>query len=270
MKRSGIPAKQLLICPFCGTESPATLETRKGDTVIVEHDLVAALRDIPDEARGWQAKKTTVQCQSCRAISVFDPDKIGQRCEFCGSTELVPYAEVKDAFRPESLLPLKIAESQARDLIRAWYQRQWLAPNKLNARALTDTVKGIYLPYWTFDAKAFARWTADSGTYYYTTSNGRRERHVRWTPASGELSHVFDDDLVPASLGVNARWLRAIEPFPTTAGLIPYDAGYLSGWTVERYQIDLVGAAARSREQMESALRQLCAAAGAWRHVSRS
>ncbi len=255
------PAKQLLICPFCGTESPATLETRKSDTVIVEHDLVTALRDIPDEARGWQATKTTVQCQSCRAISVFDPDKIGQRCDFCGSTELVPYAEVKDAFRPESLLPLKIAESQARDLIRAWYQRQWLAPNTLNARALTDTVKGIYLPYWTFDAKAFARWTADSGTYYYTTSNGRRERHVRWTPASGELSHVFDDDLVPASLGVNARWLRAIEPFPTTAGLIPYDAGYLSGWTVERYQIDLVGAAARSREQMESALRQLCAAA---------
>ena len=254
------PGKQLLICPFCGTESPVKLEARAADTVIVEHDLVAALRDIPDEARGWQAKKTTVRCQSCRAISVFDPDKIGQRCEFCGSTALVPYAEVKDAFRPESLLPLKIAESQARDLIRAWYKRQWLAPNKLNAWALTDTVKGVYLPYWTFDAKSFARWTADSGTYYYTMSNGKNERHVRWTPASGELTHVFDDDLVPASLGVHARWLRAIEPFPTTVGLIPYDAGYLSGWTVERYQIDLVGAAARSREQMESALRQLCAA----------
>jgi hypothetical protein len=254
------PAKQRLVCPFCGTESPVKLESRQTDTVIVEHDLVAALRNIPDDARGWQAQKTTVQCQSCHAISVFDPDKISQRCGFCGSTELVPYSEVKDAFRPESLLPLKIAESQARDLIRGWYKRQWLAPNKLNAWALTDTVKGVYLPYWTFDAKAFARWTADSGTYYFTTSNGKRERHVRWTPASGELTHLFDDELVPASLGVNARWLRAIEPFPTTVGLIPYDAGYLSGWTVERYQIDLVGAAARSREQMDSALRQLCAA----------
>ena len=28
---------------------------------------------------------------------------------------------------------------------------------------------------------------------------------------------------------------------------MPYDAGYLSGWTVERYQIDLVGASQRSR-----------------------
>jgi Zn finger protein HypA/HybF involved in hydrogenase expression len=253
------PAKQLLICPFCGTESPATLHSRHNDTVIVEHDLVGALRDIPDAARGWQAEKITVRCQSCQAISVFDPNRIGQRCEFCGSTQLVPYAEVKDAFRPESLLPLKISESQARDLIRAWYKRQWLAPNALNATALTDTVKGVYLPYWTFDAKADASWTAESGTYYYTSSNGKRVRHVRWTPAAGELSHVFDDELVPASLGIHARWLRAIEPFPTS-GLIPYDPGYLAGWTVERYQLDLVGAAARSREQMESEVRRLCAA----------
>ena len=61
-----------------------------------------------------------------------------------------------------------------------------------------------------------------------------------------EATDVFDDDLVAASLGVDARWLRAIEPFPTT-GLIPYDPGYLAGWTVERYQIDLTTAAEKAR-----------------------
>jgi hypothetical protein len=251
------PAKQALVCPFCGTVSPATLEARATGAVIVEHDLVAALRNIPDRARGWNADKTSVQCQSCRAISVLDPDKVGSRCQFCGSAQLVPYTEVKDAFRPESLLPLKVSEGQARDLIRAWYRRQWFAPNALDKRALTDTVHGVYLPYWTFDAKTHATWTADSGRYYYTTHNNRRERHVEWTPASGELDHVFDDDLVPASEGVEARWLRTIEPFPT-ADLVPYDAGYLAGWTVERYQIDRVGAAAAARAQMEATLQRLC------------
>jgi Zn finger protein HypA/HybF involved in hydrogenase expression len=254
------PAKQALICPFCGTESPAVLQKRDGQTVIVEHDLVEALRNIPDSARGWQAAKMSVRCQSCHAISVFDPDKIAQRCEFCGSAQLVPYTEVKDAFRPESLLPLKISEPQARDLIRQWYGRQWLAPNALPKKALTDTVKGIYLPYWTFDARAHSLWQADSGTYYYVREGGKTQRRVRWTPAAGELSHVFDDALVPASLGVDASKLRRIEPFPTSA-LIPYDAGYLAGWTVERYQIDLVAAATRARQQMEAELRRLCAAA---------
>src|SRR4030095_9635304 len=98
------------------------------------------------------------QCQSCKAISVLDPEKSGHRCEFCGSARLVPYTEVKEAFSPESLLAMKISESQARDLIRSWYQSRWLAPNKLRARALTDTTKGIYLPYWTFDANTHANW----------------------------------------------------------------------------------------------------------------
>jgi Zn finger protein HypA/HybF involved in hydrogenase expression len=251
------PAKQALVCPFCGTVSPATLQTRGAETVIVEHDLAAALRNIPDSARGWQAEKTSVKCQSCQAISVFDAGKIGERCAFCGSTALVPYEQVKDAFRPESLLPLKIDEDHARDIIRAWYGRQWLAPNAFSARALTDTVKGIYLPYWTFDANADATWTAEAGHYYYVRENNQQVQKVRWEPAAGELSHVFDDELVCASLGVESGKLRRIEPFPTDT-LVPYDAGYLAGWTVERYQIDLVAAAEQSRRQMQAELEALC------------
>lgn len=252
------PAKHALVCTFCGTESPATLETRGAGTVIVEHDLVAALRNIPDSARGWQAEKTSVRCQSCQAISVFDAEKVGRRCDFCGSAALVPYEQVKDAFRPESLLPLKISEPQARDLIRAWYGRQWLAPNAFKSKALTDTVKGIYLPYWTFDAKADARWSAESGRHYYVRQGKQNVRRTEWTPVSGELSHVFDDELVCASLGVETGKLRRIEPFPGET-LVPYDAGYVAGWTVERYQIDLVAAATRSRQQMDATLETMCA-----------
>jgi Zn finger protein HypA/HybF involved in hydrogenase expression len=253
------PGAQALICPYCGTKSPATLQTRGADTVIVEHDLVTALREIPDDARGWQTEKTSVRCQSCHAISVFDANKVGKRCDFCGSSELLPYTETKDAFRPESVLPMRVSESQARDTIREWYRRRWFAPNALRSKAITDTVKGIYLPYWTFDANTHSVWTADAGRYYESWENGKRVRRIQWSPASGELSHVFDDKLEPASKGVHPAWLRAVEPFPTN-GLIPYDPGYLAGWTVERYQIDLVSAASSSRREMEAELRQLCGA----------
>ena len=53
--------------------------------------------------------------------------------------------------------------------------------------------------------------------------------------------------------------LRLIEPFPTK-DLAPYDAGYVSGWVVEQYQIDLVAAAQQSRVAMDTQLQQLCAA----------
>jgi hypothetical protein len=256
-------AKQRMICPFCGTEFPAQQDTAGA---IVEHDLVAALRGIGDDARGWQADKRQVKCRSCNAISVLDPSRQAQNCEFCGSAQLVPYAETKLAFRPESVLPFKVSEPEARDRIRAWYGKLWLAPSRLAKKALTDTVKGIYLPYWTFDAHVDAEWTAEAGHYYTTTEtyeqNGRVQtrqvQHIRWEPAAGRLQHFFNDDLVCASVGIHPELLRGIEPFPT-GELKPYDAGYVAGWIVERYQIDLVAAAQRARDAMDAKLQALCA-----------
>ena len=260
------PAKQALVCPFCGTTSPAKLDVDTGK--IIEHDLVAALRGLGDDARGWKIEKRYVKCQSCQAISVLDPARQAQRCEFCGSAQLVPYEQTKESFRPESVLPFKVAEDKARDGIRAWYGKLWLAPNALKRRALTDTVKGVYLPYWTFDAKVDAAWTAEAGYYYYTTetygdgsgrTQTRQVQHVRWEPAAGSLSHFFDDDLVCASVGVHEALVRGVEPFPTQE-LKPYDPGYVAGWVVERYQIDLVAAAKAARDAMDAKLRQMCAA----------
>jgi ribosomal protein S27AE len=262
------PTKQALVCGYCGTTAPGKLEPDGADgQTIVEHDLVKALRGITDDDRGWQAQKISVKCQSCQAISVFDAEKVGKQCDFCGSTALVPYEQIKEAFTPESLLPLKIGESQVRDMIRQWYGNVWFAPNKLKRLAMTDQVKGAYLPYWTFDAKVQAEWWAEAGYYYYTTEEFRdndgqvrvrQVQHVRWEPSAGRVEHFFNDELVPASRGVAERHLRAVEPFPTE-NLTPYNVGYLSGWVVERYQIDLVTAAQRSRERMEEQLRQLCA-----------
>ncbi|HEY3900794.1 MAG TPA: zinc ribbon domain-containing protein [Chthoniobacter sp.] len=259
------PAKQALVCPFCGTVAP--MKTPPEGGAVEEHDLVAALRNIPDDQRGWQAEKKSVKCQSCQAITVFDPTHVAQRCDFCGSSALIPLDDIKAPIRPESLLEFKIPEDQVRDHVRAWYGNVWFAPSALKSRALTDTVRGIYLPYWTFDAQVHGDWTAESGYYYYETeyytdNDGRQQsrqvQRVRWEPASGALEHFFDDELVPASKGVPPMLLRKIEPFPTTTDLKPYDPGFLSGWVVEQYQIDLVAAAQNARQMMDGEMQQMC------------
>ncbi|MEI6343216.1 MAG: zinc ribbon domain-containing protein [Verrucomicrobiota bacterium] len=263
------PAQAALVCSHCGTVAPSqpVAGTQAAD-VIAEHDLAAALRSIPDERRGWRTARTQVRCQSCTAISVFDPEKIGQRCDFCGSSALVPHEDIKESFTPESLLPLAWAESKVRESVRAWYRSRWFAPSALGTRAMTDTVRAVYIPYWTFDARVHAPWTADSGYYYYEMESyrdaqgnfqTRRVQRVRWVPSAGVVDHFFDDQLVPATRGVHATLLRAVEPFPTR-DLVPYDPRFLAGWVVERYQIDLVSAARAARESMTMELRALCAA----------
>jgi hypothetical protein len=260
------PAKQLLICPFCGTAAPFKVDPATG--ALVENDLVKALRELPDEQRGWLTEKRTVQCQSCKAVSVFDPDRVGQNCEFCGSPALVDYKEIKAPIRPQSLLPFKVAESAVREQIHRWYASKWLAPNALKRRAMVDLVHGIYIPYWTFDAKADCPWEAEAGHYYYTTetyrdSKGqmqtRQVQHVRWEPASGEVRHFFDDELVAGTHGISLRLLQGVEPFPTSE-LVPYDTAFLSGFVVEHYQVVLLEAAQNSEASMTRKLHDMCAA----------
>ena len=258
-------AKQALVCPYCGTASPAEKDEATG--AIREHDLVGALRDFAQNHRGWKTETISVKCQSCQAISVFEPGRVAQRCNFCGSTAIAPYKEIQAPVQPESLLPFKVAEVQVRESIRQWYASRWFAPNRLKSAALTDTVAGVYLPYWTFDAQAHADWTADSGYHYYTTesyrdSKGqtqtRRVQHTRWQRSSGAVDHFFDDDLICASVGVAEPLARKIEPFPTKE-LLPYQPSFLAGWVVEQYQLDLMAAAQRSRQHMDTQLEQLCA-----------
>lgn len=259
---------QSLKCPYCGTVVPWSEEVREElGQAVVEQDLAEALRN-PQNGRGWGPQRYEVQCQNCRAISVFVDGRVAQRCDFCGSPSIVAHEERSDAITPQSILPFKVSDGQIRDRIRQWYGSRWFAPNKLKHAALTDTLHGVYLPYWTFDAHVSARWQAEAGYYYYTTetyrdasgnTQTREVRHVRWESASGSLRHFFDDALVPGTVGVHTELLRQVEPFPTTTDLQPYTPEFVRGWTVERYQVDLRKAAQLNEQDMDTEVRALCA-----------
>lgn len=258
------PSRQALVCPFCGTVSPVDVDRESGE--LREIDLVRALRELPDEERGWLAARRSVRCRSCDAVSVLDPGRVGQNCEFCGSTELVDYQELRAPIRPCGVVPFRIDKTGAQTAARGWLATRWLAPRRLKREAV-ERLHGVYLPYWTFDAQAFCRWSADSGTYYYTTetvrdSRGRTRtqqvRHVRWRPMRGLVEHFFDDQPVPGSRGVDGRLLAGLEPFPKDQ-LVPYETSFLAGFVVEHYQVVLVDACRQARESMVGQLRELCA-----------
>jgi hypothetical protein len=260
-------AKQVLACPFCGfVPKDQPVHGAEARAQVHEHPLEQALASVGNERRGFGTQTIQVRCESCRAISVFEPGRVAERCAFCGSPAVVPYQETRDPITPESLLPVKLSEPQVRDVIKRWYASRWFAPTRLRTGALTDTLHAIYLPYWTFDAQAHADWTAMSGDYYYETEyytdaqgnqQSRQVQRVRWYPTAGQLDHFFDDDLVPGTVGVRLDLLRKIEPFPT-GQLAPYDPGFVRGWTVERYQVDLRNASDRNRQQMDAVMYDLC------------
>ena len=255
------PSKKKLICPFCGVESPYQIDRNLGE--VAERDLAGALNDTAGAEQEFHEQRRSVQCQSCKAIMTFDASRVGQNCEFCGSPALIAYDEIKSPIKPEGVLPFCIDRNKVREDIRRWWRSKWLAPGRLAKAALVDTVRSVYIPYWTFDARAHCPWDADAGYYYYVSVEGRdskgnrvtqQERRVRWEPASGVVDHAFDDELVPGTTGVDRDLLRQVEPFPT-GEIVPYDTAFLAGHVVEHYQVALTQAAGDSDAQMREIAR---------------
>ena len=260
------PGKEVLCCPYCGTEfcidGPPPLPN-----AVEERDLLEELGRLDEESGQWVKAERQVQCRNCRAVVTRSTETVSQRCDFCGSPEMLDYDDIGSVIKPWGVLPGKISKEEAYHRVKDFLGKRWFAPTDLKRRNMLDQFNRVYLPYWTFDADAACPWTADSGTYYYKTesyrdSQGRRRtrrvRHTRWRPASGQIGTSFDDVSVKGSRGVTDALLTKIEPFPTTE-VVPYETRYVSGWQVEHYQVALPDAAKQSRGRMNDMLRSLCA-----------
>ncbi len=131
---------------------------------------------------------------------------------------------------------------RAETLFREWLRSLWFRPNALRSGSAVADMRGLLVPYWTFDAHADSDWTAEAGYHYYVTvgsgKNRRTERRTRWEPASGRRRDFYDDYLVCASRGLDAGLVARIEPFDLK-GLVPYREEYLAGWAAESYVLDV-------------------------------
>jgi hypothetical protein len=152
---------------------------------------------------------------------------------------------------PGGLLPFGLTQQQANESLRKWLSSRWFAPNALKKFASHESVKGVYIPFWTYDANTNSYYTGERGEHYYVTESytetdaqgntvtkTRQVQRTRWYPASGEVSRQFDDVLVAATKSVPRPRLASLEPWDLEQ-LSPYEPAYIAGYKAQRYQVAL-------------------------------
>ena len=236
------PEAGTLRCAYC--EKTLTIDTDSAE--ILEYDLETGLTQTDQD---WGQATQVIRCESCGAQTVLEANSVSQFCSFCGSAHVVRIDEMA-GIKPESLVPFKVARPKAESLFTRWIGRKWLAPRSLKQEYSPEKLKGIYVPFWTYDAATHSTYTAEAGTYYYTTrtrtvtQNGKTRtvteqvRHVRWRWVSGTYAKAYDDLLINAASHMQGGLIRKIEPFDLRE-LIPYRPEYLAGFGAERYSIGL-------------------------------
>jgi hypothetical protein len=251
-----------LRCDHCG--AGRAVDDR---AAIVEHDLASGLGRSKRRGRlGAGARE--VSCQECGATVELPEGVTATRCSFCDSPQVVGADARADHFVPESLVPFAVGRDQAVAAFKGWVGKLWFRPSDLRHKASVSDLRGVYVPWWTFDTQVSSRWTADAGYHYWveeTTTDAqgkpqtRRVQRTRWEPASGWREDHYDDHLVCASKGLPDKLARQVASFDTGA-LVGYAPDYLMGFAAESYAVELNDAWQRARADLASMQESRCRA----------
>jgi DNA-directed RNA polymerase subunit RPC12/RpoP len=257
------PGTDSLACPYCGQHNELPKSTER----VRELDLDAALSAARDDATTHEI--LTVKCKECGGESTLPPDVTSAPCPFCGSS-LVTTAESKKAIKPGAVLPFHVTKDQAQDLFQRWIAGLWFAPSDVKRYAQLDhALCGVYVPYWTYDARTTTDYAGERGDAYYVTETytetvdgreverTREVRRIRWTPVRGRVEDEFDDLLVRATTALPTKYLDALEPWDLEH-LVPYQDEYLAGFRTDSYQIDLAAGFETARQMMEPTIVKSC------------
>lgn len=248
-----------LNCEYCGAKN----EIETLHTEIIESDFELFL----SEKSHLEDKQeiSTVKCNNCAASTTLKPNVTSCTCPYCDTPIVVQNATTSTIIKPSYVLPFKVNRKKSTELFISWAGGLWFAPNKIKeyAQHSAEKLRGIYMPYWTYDTNTESSYTGMRGVYYYVTvsstnSEGktisRQERRTNWTPTSGNVNNVFDDVMVVASKSLPEKLANELEPWDL-AELTAYKDEYLRGFVTESYQISLKEGFDKAKERIQGTIR---------------
>ena len=232
-------------CNYCGKRNSIEI----ADTAIEEIDLPKGL-DRLEQTRRAGTTESVLKCPNCAAQFSLEKHLHASDCPFCGTTVVTSTGDVQE-FSPQALLPFAVSSDEARAAFAKWIRGRWFAPSKLKDYAREEqSLKGVYIPYWTYDSDTRTSYSGQRGDVYYVrqtvrvVENGRTVRRsrmvpkIRWPHVQGKTDRHFDDVLIGATRTLPRKITDWLEPWDLE-NLIPYTEDYLSGFQSEVYQVAL-------------------------------
>jgi hypothetical protein len=257
------PVRSALACAACG--HARVLPEPDADAraaALREQDYLDALRRLAAREPSLEAR--VVDCPSCGAQTRFEGHVVGDACAFCASPLLVEQAHVQRLFRAQAVLPFALDKKAAQRVFAQWVGSRWFAPNALKATVReADGAKGIYLPWWTYDAATVTTYRGERGIQ-------RRVQEMRpnataqagavttrivtdWSAASGAVPVGFDDILIAGSPSIAPHLARVLDKWDLSRLRPPADE-VLAGFGVEAYRTGLEDGFSVARQRMEPAI----------------
>ena len=255
-------ASQQLKCPFCDSVfSVQEVEELFGgpeEETADAADTAPGTQEIETSGAVWGQDESgdmrVYGCNSCGAEIVTDATTAATTCPYCDNV-VVMKGQFAGGLKPDLVIPFRFTKDQAVARFKEHINSRKYVPRVFSANNHPDEIKGVYVPFWLFDATARANifynaqktrnWS--DGKFNYTETSYYRVHRagtidMARVPVNG--STKMADDL-----------MESIEPYKAEDA-VPFTTAYLAGYLADRYDIDYANCAPVATDRMKRSAEQ--------------
>jgi len=189
--------------------------------------MIAIMEEVATVAR---------QCSGCGARVELPGGEVSTKCSYCGSP-LVDSEKAAHHF--DAIAPFRIERTVAQLRLKEFLGRKLWAPKAVrHAMVHGRDLRGLLVPFWTYDGVLRSEYEARIGIHWYRTetytdtqgkTRTRTVKETEWFYMEGTAARRFDDHLVSGSVGLPEPESNALEPFDL-GWAVPFDARLVSRW----------------------------------------
>ena len=250
---------QKMKCPYCDAEFEIEQMETESDGAM---DNTAGFH-IQESGCDWEMTSDTqwqdtdedgvytFLCKTCGGEIVGDQNLTATSCPDCGNPVVIQGRLTGD-LKPDYIIPFQLDKKAAKEALKKHYVGKKLLPKVFRNKNHIDEVKGIYVPFWLFDADVDAdiRYKASTTRHWSDKTYRYTEITDYDVDRSGTIS--FEHVPVDGSTKMYDDLMESLEPFDFSKA-VPFKPAYLAGYLADKYDIDADASMGRANARIRRA-----------------
>ncbi len=241
---------QMMKCPFCDTTFDVNAMAEM-DQVLEEEAPQAPAWETTDQQ--WEddeaAQMQVFVCNSCGGELITDSTTVATHCPYCDNP-VVLAGRLSGDLKPDLVIPFQLDKEYAKNAFRKHFMGKKLLPKSFYAESRLEEIKGVYVPFWLFDADVDA-----NITYKATKVRTWSDHNYIYTETS-HYSVVRDGSIgfqripVDGSSKMPDDMMESIEPYDSRQA-VDFQTAYLSGYLADRYDVTAEQSIQRANQRIK-------------------
>lgn len=229
-------------CPYCDStftmeemEAQGRTELHEDNYEVGQNAQDLGYTESTDDSDVRPEDLKVYKCRHCAAEIITDKNTAATTCVYCGNPVVIE-EQLVNGFTPKWVIPFRITQDKIKEKYLS-YIKKLFTPNSFLTDEHIQKIKGVYIPFWLYDAEVNG-----SISYDAETTSTRRSGDYRITThkvydvdRTGELEYKR----IPAdaSSKTDNKIMDTIEPF-NYEDLVKFEMPYLAGFYAEKYDED--------------------------------